>query len=46
MSAPGHDPENSVTLVVWTNLAPAVDGRDPATMIVRELIGLVYRPPR
>ncbi|MET0166050.1 MAG: serine hydrolase domain-containing protein [Vicinamibacterales bacterium] len=42
----GHDPENSVTLVVWTNLAPAVDGRDPATTIARELIGLVYAPPR
>ena len=40
----GHDPENRVTLVVWTNLAPAVDGRDPATTIARELIGLVYAP--
>jgi D-alanyl-D-alanine carboxypeptidase len=38
----GHDPDNDVTLVVWTNLAPAVDGHDPATAIARELIGLVY----
>ena len=40
----GHDPVNGVTLVVWTNLAPTVDGRDPATTIARELIGLVYAP--
>ena len=38
----GHDPVNNVTLVVWTNLAPAVDGRDPATVIARTLIGMVY----
>ncbi len=38
----GHDPENGVTLVVWTNLAPGVDGRDPATTIARELIGLLF----
>src|SRR5688572_3193029 len=42
----GHDPENRVTLVVWTNLAPTVDGRDPATTIARELIGLVYAPAK
>lgn len=38
----GHDPDNDVTLVVWTNLAPAVDGHDPATAIARELLGMVY----
>jgi D-alanyl-D-alanine carboxypeptidase len=38
----GHDPANGVTLVVWTNLAPTVDGRDPATTIAKELIGLLY----
>jgi len=38
----GHDPENDVTLVVWTNLAPTVDGHGPATAIARELISLVY----
>ena len=42
----GHDPENNVTLVIWTNLAPTVDGRDPATTIARALIGLVYAPPK
>ena len=40
----GHDPVNGVTLVVWTNLAPTVDGSDPATTIARELIGLLYAP--
>ncbi|MBT2595853.1 serine hydrolase [Arthrobacter sp. ISL-72] len=39
----GYDPENKVTLVVWTNLAPTPDGRDPATAIARTLIGKVYR---
>lgn len=39
----GHDPEHGVTLVVWTNLAPAADGRDPATTIARALTGLLYR---
>ena len=42
----GHDPVNGVTLVVWTNLAPSVDGRDPATTIARELIGMLYAPAR
>ncbi len=31
----GNDPDNAVTLVVWTNLAQSVDGRDPATTIAR-----------
>ena len=39
----GYDPENKVTLVVWANLAPTPDGRDPATTIARTLIGKVYR---
>jgi D-alanyl-D-alanine carboxypeptidase len=38
----GRDPVNDVTLVVWTNLAPAVDGRDPATSIARALAGKIY----
>jgi len=42
----GRDPRNRVTLVVWANLAPTVDGRDPATTIARELIGLLYTPAR
>lgn len=39
----GYDPGNKVTLVVWTNLAPTPDGRDPATTIARTLIGKLYR---
>lgn len=39
----GNDPANKVTLVVWTNLAPAADGRDPAATIARSLIGKLYR---
>jgi D-alanyl-D-alanine carboxypeptidase len=42
----GNDPDNAVTLVVWTNLAPSVDGRDPATTIARALIGQIYPPAR
>lgn len=38
----GHDPVNDATLVVWANLAPAVDGRDPATTIAASLIGMLY----
>lgn len=37
----GHDPVNDVTLVVWTNLAPTVDGRDPATTIAATLIRML-----
>ncbi|CAN5264555.1 serine hydrolase domain-containing protein [soil metagenome] len=38
----GSDPVNKVTLIVWTNLAPAADGRDPATTIARALLAQVY----
>src|SRR3984893_748818 len=34
----GNDPDDAVTLVVGTNLAPSVDGRDPATTIARAVI--------
>jgi D-alanyl-D-alanine carboxypeptidase len=42
----GHDPVNGVTLVVWANLAPTVDGHDPATMIAAALIGMLYAPAK
>jgi D-alanyl-D-alanine carboxypeptidase len=38
----GNDPVNYVTLVVWTNLAPSVDGRDPAVTIARAVIDELY----
>ncbi|MFD1211133.1 serine hydrolase domain-containing protein, partial [Arthrobacter sp. GCM10027362] len=37
-----HDPANHVTLVVWANLAPAPDGRSPATAIARAVARQVY----
>jgi D-alanyl-D-alanine carboxypeptidase len=37
-----HDPVNNITLVVWANLAPTVDGRDAATTIARSLILMLY----
>jgi D-alanyl-D-alanine carboxypeptidase len=42
----GSDPVNKVTLIVWTNLAPAADGRDPATTIARALLGQIYATPQ
>jgi D-alanyl-D-alanine carboxypeptidase len=42
----GRDPAAAVTLIVWANLAPAADGRDPATTIARALIGQIYPPPQ
>jgi D-alanyl-D-alanine carboxypeptidase len=41
----GSDPVNKVTLIVWTNLAPAADGRDPATTIARALLKQIYAAP-
>jgi D-alanyl-D-alanine carboxypeptidase len=38
----GSDPENDVTLIVWANLAPGVDGRDPASTIAKGLIDEMY----
>lgn len=40
----GHDPINDVTLVVWTNLAPTIDGRDPATTMAATLVNMLYVP--
>lgn len=42
----GSDPETGVTLIVWANLAPTADGRDPATTIARALIGQIYPAPQ
>ncbi|WP_427016982.1 serine hydrolase domain-containing protein [Pseudarthrobacter sp. P1] len=39
----GNDPANQVTLVVWTNLAPAANGQDPASTIAKNLIGSIYK---
>lgn len=37
-----HDPENRVTIVVWTSLPVAVDGRAPAETIAVALTGRIY----
>ncbi len=42
----GSDPERGATLIVWTNLAPAADGRDPATTIARAVISQIYPATR
>jgi D-alanyl-D-alanine carboxypeptidase len=39
----GYDPDNKVTLVVWTNLNASPEGDAPATTIARDLIGRIYR---
>lgn len=38
----GTDPDTGTTVVVWANLAPAVDGRGPASAIAKNLIGELY----
>ncbi len=38
----GSDPDNDITLVVWANLAPGVDGRDPASTIAKNIIDTMY----
>ena len=38
----GHQPDTDVTLIVWSNLAPGADGKDPAVEIAKELMGLLY----
>ncbi|MFE7096314.1 serine hydrolase domain-containing protein [Streptomyces erythrochromogenes] len=38
----GHDPDNDVTLVVWTNLPVAPDGRTTANAMVPTVLNQVY----
>lgn len=38
----GSDPDNDITLIVWANLAPGVDGRDPASTIAKNIIDEMY----
>ncbi len=40
----GYDPENDVTLIVWTNLEPSPDGSVPATTIAQKIVGQIYVP--
>ncbi|WP_305686819.1 serine hydrolase [Microbacterium sp.] len=38
----GYDPDTDVTVVVWTTLAPAADGRPPAADIAHNLVEILY----
>lgn len=40
----GYDPENDLTLVVWSNLGSAANGDAVATTIARAVLGEVYSP--
>ncbi|MHA6782542.1 serine hydrolase domain-containing protein [Pseudonocardia saturnea] len=40
----GHDPERDITVITWTSLAPAVDGRGPAVELAKAVIGALYAP--
>ncbi|MGU3502539.1 serine hydrolase domain-containing protein [Mycobacterium sp. C31M] len=38
----GHDPENAVTLVIWTNLTVAPDGRTTANAMLPAVLDQIY----
>lgn len=38
----GHDPENGVTLVIWTNLTVAPDGRTTANAMLPAVLDQIY----
>ena len=38
----GYDPINKVTMVVWTNLEPTVNGKAAANQIAMDLIRQIY----
>lgn len=39
----GHDPDNDVTLVIWTNLTVAPDGRTTANALLPVVLREIYR---
>jgi len=39
-----HDPDRHLTIVVWTTLVVAVDGRVPANELAVEMIKELMRP--
>jgi D-alanyl-D-alanine carboxypeptidase len=41
----GHDPVAGTTIVTWTNLNAAPDGRAPATELARLIVGELYASP-
>ena len=38
----GYDPQRDLTIVTWTSLAAAPDGRAPATELAKAIIGQLY----
>lgn len=41
----GYDPDNRVTLVVWANLYPSVEGSPTGPTIAQRVLAQVYAPP-
>ncbi len=41
----GYDPVNDVTMVVWANLAPTIDGNAAAAAVASKLVPFVYNVP-
>ncbi|ORM30102.1 serine hydrolase domain-containing protein [Williamsia sp. 1135] len=41
----GYDPANDVTMVVWANLAPTIDGNAAAAKVANALVPFVYNVP-
>jgi D-alanyl-D-alanine carboxypeptidase len=41
----GYDPVNDVTMVVWANLAPTIDGNAAAARVAMELVPFIYATP-
>ena len=43
----GHDPERKITIVVWSSLNAAPDGRPPAVEMAKAIVAEIYgNPPR
>jgi D-alanyl-D-alanine carboxypeptidase len=39
----GYDAARKISVVVWTSLAPTVDGQDPAAQMAKAVIGELYK---
>jgi D-alanyl-D-alanine carboxypeptidase len=44
-SVMGYDPQRKITVIVWTTLAAAPDGRAPATQLTKAILGELSPPP-
>ena len=44
-SVMGYDRQRKITVIVWTTLAAAPDGRAPATQLTKAILGELYPPP-